>query len=372
MSDVTSPAGRPALRSGTRLLFVGALAVATLLVAELACRAATWFSDRYVVGSLEDLARVGARSGPLGVPLAALIRRSADPRLVYELRPDLAVRFMGQDVATNSLGLRGRAVQVEKPPATVRIVGLGDSYLFGWGVRQGGGLLEQLTDRLSARCPEVRWEAINTAVPGYNTAMEVEMLEARGLAFAPDLVVLHWVRNDLDLPNFLWPRRSLFTLTESYALAAIRNRIAGLPTFGLPMVEAPLGGRGREYQSDPARVPAEYRYMVGVAGVTAALERLAALRAEHGFEVVVTAHANVPPKVAEVLAAHGLPLLRCDDALGAYAAAHGFAKRPGSPLTVSATDPHLSELGHQVCAEVYLDAFAASGLDRRLVARAHG
>lgn len=362
--------GRPALGAARRVLFLALVAAASLSIVELGFRVATWVSDRYFVGTLDDLARVGARSGPLGVPLAALIRRSPNPRLVYELRPDLHVRFVGQDVVTNAGGMRGPPTELRKQPGTVRIVGLGDSYLFGWGVRQGAGVLEQLTARLAERHADVRWEAVNTAVPGYNTAMEVEMLADRALAFDPDLVVLDWVRNDVDLPNFLWRPRSLFGLGESFALTAARNRVAGLPALGFPIVEAPLGDRGREYQSDPARVPAEYRYMVGVEGVRGALERLVGLRAAHGFELVITAHARVPPRIEEVFTSLDVPFVRCRDALNAYASSHGTSTRPGSPLTVSATDPHLSELGHGVCAGAYAAELASSGLDERLVARA--
>lgn len=42
-----------------------------------------------------------------------------------------------------------------------------------------------------------RWQVINTAVPGYNTAMEVELRKAVGSGYEPQIVVLGFVVNDL-------------------------------------------------------------------------------------------------------------------------------------------------------------------------------
>jgi hypothetical protein len=47
-----------------------------------------------------------------------------------------------------------------------------------------------LEERLAKEVPNERWEVLNMAVPGYNTAMEVETLKARGLAYEPDVVVV--------------------------------------------------------------------------------------------------------------------------------------------------------------------------------------
>src|SRR5260370_1025014 len=43
-------------------------------------------------------------------------------------------RFIGVPVAINSLGLRGDEVSVPKPPRTIRIVAVGDSITFGYGI----------------------------------------------------------------------------------------------------------------------------------------------------------------------------------------------------------------------------------------------
>ena len=42
--------------------------------------------------------------------------------------------FVRQPVHTNALGLREREIATPKPPGTVRVLLLGDSFVFGWGV----------------------------------------------------------------------------------------------------------------------------------------------------------------------------------------------------------------------------------------------
>jgi lysophospholipase L1-like esterase len=82
-----------------------------------------------------------------------------------------------------------------KPKGTRRIVGIGDSTLFGLGVREQDAYLRQL----EALCNDKSgWkvEVLNLGVPGYNSAQELEMLRVRGMAYDPDLVILGYDHND--------------------------------------------------------------------------------------------------------------------------------------------------------------------------------
>ena len=96
--------------------------------------------------------------------------------------------FKDVPVCSNSMGFRGPEITQERPANTVRIVGLGDSVMFGWGVRQEECYLAQLQDLLSAAYPQKTWEVINTGVPGYNTVMEVATMRAKGLATVPTTI----------------------------------------------------------------------------------------------------------------------------------------------------------------------------------------
>ncbi len=74
-------------------------------------------------------------------------------------RTHLAARV---DHTHNSVGWRDREHDLEKPNGTVRILGLGDSYLWGQGVHLEDTLLARLEDRLDLEMVDVRVEAINT------------------------------------------------------------------------------------------------------------------------------------------------------------------------------------------------------------------
>jgi lysophospholipase L1-like esterase len=102
-------------------------------------------------------------------------------------------------IVTNSLGLRDREVSLEKPPGTVRILLLGDSYAEGKQVELEETFSERLEALLNARRPQHRWEVVNAGVSGYGTADEILFFDLYGRALSPDLVVLAFaVGNDLD------------------------------------------------------------------------------------------------------------------------------------------------------------------------------
>jgi len=99
----------------------------------------------------------------------------------------------------NSVGWRDTEHAERKPKDTYRILGLGDSYLYGQGVRFEDVCLTRLARRLAATSPRgIQVEAINAGMSGYNTADERDLLLERGLAYNPDLVIVHFVPNDVE------------------------------------------------------------------------------------------------------------------------------------------------------------------------------
>ncbi|HVS10926.1 MAG TPA: GDSL-type esterase/lipase family protein [Planctomycetota bacterium] len=119
-----------------------------------------------------------------------------DPDLGWANRPGAQVRLSSggaeYTVAINSKGLRDREHDYDPAPATVRIVLLGDSTSWGWGVEQDHAFADLLEQRLG---PGV--EVINLAVPGYGTDQELWLLEWEGHRYQPDLVLLGFVLNDV-------------------------------------------------------------------------------------------------------------------------------------------------------------------------------
>lgn len=98
----------------------------------------------------------------------------------------------------NSAGWRDREHEMKKPPGTYRILGLGDSYLYGQGVAFEDICLTKLEGMLRQSCPGTAVEAINTGMSNFDTAAERDLLVNRGLAYDPDLVIVFFVLNDVE------------------------------------------------------------------------------------------------------------------------------------------------------------------------------
>jgi lysophospholipase L1-like esterase len=352
-----------------RLVASLALALASsllgLLVLEAGFRARACFLAPATLGNARAvLPPPGSR-----VRLGHIVRLSADPRIVYELLPRLDVTFLGMPLRTNARGFRGPAVSEARTRDAVRIVGLGDSVMFGWGVREEDTYLARLAQELRAAHPEVAWEVINTAVPGYNTAMEVETLEKKGLAFDPDLVILNFVGNDLGLPNFIEQRPDPLDLGHSFLLDFVAARLRGERAAGPRLVGVPREARRFADGADLSRIPARYRSLVGLEAWRASMQRLHTLGVAHRFAVVVLAHPDAFDFVREETHALGFPLVETGAAVRAWATAHGMDSIGRPPLTLTDGDPHPSAVGHQIIADVLARRLLSSGLAGALAAR---
>jgi lysophospholipase L1-like esterase len=174
-----APRRRPA-RLGSLVLALGTV-LATFLVLEVAVR----------VALPQDLAFFDG---------SAIKRRSERPGLRYELIPGgYAPSYVGVPVSVNALGLRDREVAVPKPRGTVRILGIGDSVTFGYGVRLEETYLKVLESRLrqTARAG-ARYEALNAGVEECGLDAYYDAVGTLGPLLQPDLVLVGIVLNDVQ------------------------------------------------------------------------------------------------------------------------------------------------------------------------------
>jgi len=79
-------------------------------------------------------------------------------------------------VETNELGLRSPPIDAGREPC-LRILVLGDSYAFGWGVQKNEVFPRQLEAMLVERYPDISVEVLNAGVPGYGLHQQCAMLE---------------------------------------------------------------------------------------------------------------------------------------------------------------------------------------------------
>jgi lysophospholipase L1-like esterase len=92
----------------------------------------------------------------------------------------------------NSRGLRGELYPVRKVAGVYRVVVLGDSNGFGWGVQEG----ETFSALLDGFAADV--QVVNLSLSGYATDQQYLRFLREGVAFQPDLVVLQLTANDFE------------------------------------------------------------------------------------------------------------------------------------------------------------------------------
>lgn len=166
-----------------------------LLVAEVAFRAVP--SSRDV--EVEEDGSTSVRFNPY----------RADGALGYTIRPNWETYQVAEEysvrVTTNALGMRGAGASAEKAPGVYRVLVVGDSFAFGYGVEDW----ETFPARLQAELEErgLRVEVLNAGVPGWSTDGYFVYLREHGFALEPDLVLVALSENELS--DMGWNRLAL-------------------------------------------------------------------------------------------------------------------------------------------------------------------
>jgi lysophospholipase L1-like esterase len=102
----------------------------------------------------------------------------------------------GIQYKTNSLGLRNKEVQKDKPGGVKRILALGDSFVWGDGLSYDDLVTVKIEKALN-NIYSHRIEVINGGISGFNTTDEFKQLKRLGLIYEPDLVVVFFFTNDV-------------------------------------------------------------------------------------------------------------------------------------------------------------------------------
>jgi lysophospholipase L1-like esterase len=150
--------------------------VLILIVAEIAARMAGFVGMRDETG-LETLFRHDSLLGWHHVPNSEILMGTSE--------------YSSVNIRINPKGLRDEPHHYRRITNRRRILVLGDSFAWGWGVQ----VSDRFTERLEELIPDV--EVINAGVPGYSTDQECLWLEREGLKYKPDLVILLLFWNDL-------------------------------------------------------------------------------------------------------------------------------------------------------------------------------
>lgn len=108
--------------------------------------------------------------------------------------------YIGVPVQINNVGLRGHDIAVPKPDGVYRIVALGDSITFGYGVPNEKTFPQDLERLLNQNLvTSVRYEVVNAGVPGTGLSYYEYFVRKQASQLSPDLILICMALNDITV-----------------------------------------------------------------------------------------------------------------------------------------------------------------------------
>jgi lysophospholipase L1-like esterase len=114
--------------------------------------------------------------------------------LPFEFRPNCEGQLPDTTFRTNSLGLRGDQVRED---GAIRILSVGDSCTWGWGVPQEEAYPAVLQRLLDERYGPGRYQVLNAGFPANTSYDGLVYLRESGLALKPTIVISGYGFNDM-------------------------------------------------------------------------------------------------------------------------------------------------------------------------------
>jgi lysophospholipase L1-like esterase len=256
-----------------------------------------------------------------------------------------------------------------------RILFLGDSITFGYGVNDAEVVTERVHELLRGR--GMATEVINSAVPSYNMRQEVTFLETEGMRYSPDWVVVGVCWNDIG-------DKSAVRVDAAGRLTTIDARPDGTEPVQAEMSESPLGyeirnvikrsrlmygamegwrrlasrgtpDRQTVFRTDVLAGNDTEEVASGWDDVKSQVQRLKRLSEQGGFRVLMVTFpiplavegsfpkSSYPARLQEIAARENIPVLDLNDAY--RAAYHGHES-----LFIPYDGDHPNAAGHDVAA----------------------
>ena len=313
------------------LMMLGLLIGALTLEVGLRCRTAY---DNYRVQQADEQKLSGK------VFAGQIVKFNSNRKLVYDLRANLDVEFMGVPVKTNAEGFRDSDHPLATPPGQRRMIFLGDSNLFGWGVPYDSCYARVAAQKLPG------WDILNMGRPGYNAAQEVECFRVYGLKYKPDVVVVNFISNDTQLPNYI--QRSPFDFSASFLVDWLVGRLSRDTLLPPPPPPGHVSGPYKA-EDDPARVPDQYKDLVGWQAVSRAYQELAELGRQHHFRVVLLSFPMRDDIGVQYGKEAGFELCDFQPTLDKMMKERGLTEIRNSELVLSPQDAHPGAAVHEAC-----------------------
>ena len=336
--------------------------------------AAALFGTALAVGLLEVGLRVAGLAPPLPEEYGNNVR---DDAIAFRKRPGSTYRGPSEsgeftiELAHNSLGFRDSEHPLAKPADTIRIVALGNSFTYGVGADFAATYLAQVERRLNERPGHHRRvEIIKLGLPRHFPLLERLTLEHYGLPFAPDIVLVTSLPNDVI--NTQQGLTSICAAEAGYLVpcAALGWGEAAVWLY-LRSAVARLALRGWSHYLHPTVDGALWSSLFADNGpyesawlsLEGELERMQRAAHTHGAVFVVVAAPQGPPW-RDLHAYQETRLQRWSAAHGAFFIPTLAALRaaPPSPPLYWERDGHCTPAGYAVIADAIVAALVADGL----------
>jgi lysophospholipase L1-like esterase len=209
-----------------------------------------------------------------------------------------------KDVAmdVNSLGFRDVELAAEKSPGELRILALGDSITWSDYLQADEVYVERAQRSLSESLPGRHVEVVNAGVGDVGLKEELDLLEERGLALAPDVVAVGFYLNDsrppwgfpAEIGHPGWLRRRSLLVDRLYRAAKLQGWVRRQGEQRLAWIQAFPKLRWADDEAEFRQLVSLARYDWGAAWTDEAwvelggeLDRLKALSQRHAFAVTV-------------------------------------------------------------------------------------
>jgi lysophospholipase L1-like esterase len=168
-----------------------------------------------------------------------------EPQIVFQSDPNVGflqapnqVGWLDDGMATiNSLGLRGDLPMIPKPSGAVRVLAIGDSTTFGWGVGDSETYCVELQRMLRREFAGRQIEVVNGGVSAYDLKHDARFLQHFAPILKPDVVLVGLYWNDLPFEQITPDGVPVQAADETTAAAAD----GGPPSRTFRLASAPTG-----------------------------------------------------------------------------------------------------------------------------------
>jgi len=224
--------------------------------------------------------------------LRDILLPAEEPDLWYVPKPHVIGTFFGSLIRLNEIGLRERdRISVDpKPPGVTRVLAVGDSVTFGWGVAAHETYPVWLMQGLNACSPlNEMYEVINFGVPTFTARQEYLFFLKHCDALKPDVILWQYELNDTLPPSFMLHTNAPIP-KDPFLLRVLRGGRTGLLPYDLAAsIDASLIQKEDPgpFYIDPKHVPEEFRPHVGWNALVEAYRGMSAWCRERNIPLIV-------------------------------------------------------------------------------------